>query len=577
MHEDEGDNRRMMLALLLCTAVVMVWPRIFPPPERPQPKAEAAKEEVRTATTAVAAVETSSVGNRSGQVVPDITTFGFEGSVTADDREIPFEVTLSNVGGAFEGYRLPSYREIAEEEDGKPNGVSLADNVRKASKSEFEFGQMAAISFEPGTTFVVPRRTVYEVAEQRDDFVRYRYQTGEGIVVEREYRFVPDSFKVELAVTIKNESQKMHRHQLSISAALASRKSMKAGGGFFGFLAPPRDHLEALCHAGNRLQRSNVQSLKAAKEFEGEVRWVAMDRQYFLGAIVARDDGTRAESECKLERKGDSARSKMILPPVEMGPGESYRHKFTAYLGVKVPSLLEAVEADLGGAVNYTIWGLDLAVLCEALLWVLRQIYILTGSWGLAIIGLTALVKIVLFPLSQRQGKSMRAMSALRPEMERIREKYEDDRQRQSEELMRLYKEHNVNPVGGCLPILLQLPIGLSLYRALWVSVDLYQEQFLWISDLTARDPYYILPVLLSLVMFLQQRMMPTAMDPAQQRIMMYTMPAVFGGLMLALPSGLCLYILVNTLLTIIQQHLINRSMGPPPGVGRPVVQGAAS
>ena len=128
---------------------------------------------------------------------------------------------------------------------------------------------------------------------------------------------------------------------------------------------------------------------------------------------------------------------------------------------------------------------------------------------------------------------------------------------------MRLYREHNVNPAGGCLPILIQMPIWFALYRSLWVSVDLYQQGFLWIEDLTTRDPLYILPIALVIVMFLQQRMTPTTMDPAQQKMMQYTMPILFGAMMLALPAGLCFYILVNTLLTIVQQHFINKSIGP--------------
>jgi YidC/Oxa1 family membrane protein insertase len=135
--------------------------------------------------------------------------------------------------------------------------------------------------------------------------------------------------------------------------------------------------------------------------------------------------------------------------------------------------------------------------------------------------------------------------------------------------MMRIYREHNVNPASGCVPVLLQMPIWFALYRALWVSVDLYQESFLWIPDLTARDPLWILPVTLVAVMFLQQKMTPTAMDPAQQKMMLYVMPLLFGSMMSALPAGLCFYILVNSLLTIVQQHFINKSIGslggPPP------------
>ena len=180
------------------------------------------------------------------------------------------------------------------------------------------------------------------------------------------------------------------------------------------------------------------------------------------------------------------------------------------------------------------------------LLSILALIQRWTGSWGVAIIGLTVLVKAILFPLNQRSMKSMRAMSALKPQLEEIRKKFPDDRQRQSEEQMKLYREHNVNPVGGCLPMLLQMPIWFALYRSLWVSVDLYQQGFLWIPDLTTRDPFWILPVTLIVVMFLQQKLTPTTMDPMQQKIMTYTMPLVFGLMMSQLPAGLCFYIVVN-------------------------------
>ncbi|MEO1336047.1 MAG: membrane protein insertase YidC, partial [Myxococcota bacterium] len=244
---------------------------------------------------------------------------------------------------------------------------------------------------------------------------------------------------------------------------------------------------------------------------------------------------------------------------------------FTAYFGVKKPSLLTRVDAGLEGAIDYTLFGgLNLAPLCTVLLWILGIIYSLTGSWGIAIIGLTILVKLVLFPLNQRSMKSMRALSALKPEMDKLREKYKGDQQRQNEEMIRLYREHNVNPAGGCLPLLLQMPIMFALYRALWASVDLYQQEFLWVSDLTTRDPFWILPLTLVAVMFIQQKTTPTTMDPAQQRVMLYMMPLMFGFFMAALPAGLCLYILANTVLTIAQQHLINRTIGPvggPPSV----------
>lgn len=588
MNEEDGNNRRMLIAAALCLALLVVWPMIFPPPPAPESDpgssvgtatvaeaenrrdAEAWREKERVeSSTVAAAVEATA------DVDPEI--FEFWGAVPVDDEAIPFEVRLSNVGGAFEMVRLPSYRERDSDNRATDAAISLSDPVQELPVDGFRFQQMGGVELVGATSFDLPRRPVYEVVEQRDDYIKYRLTTRSGVVVEREYRFSKESFAVEMAISVTNRSGKAQTHQLQVGAALSANDAMRQGGGFFSAFMPPPDHLEAVCHADGSVYRENINSLEEGEveRYGQEVRWIGVDRQYFLAAIVARDREREAAS-CALERKGDAARATMTLPPVELAPGDTHRHKFTAYLGVKMPELLEAVDAELEGAINYTVLGLDLAPLCTALLWILGLIHDLTGSWGLAIIGLTVLVKAVLFPLNQRQGKSMRAMSALRPEMDKIREKFPDDRQRQSEEMMRLYKEHNVNPASGCLPILIQMPIWFALYRSLWVSVDLYQEGFLWMGDLTTRDPYWILPVVLTLVMFIQQRMMPAAMDPVQQKIMMYTMPLFFGFLMAALPAGLCLYILVNTLLTILQQHLINRSIGPSSGPNRPAREVAA-
>lgn len=584
MNEDEGNNRRMMLAALLSLVVVMVWPLVFPP-EKP----EVTGEETLATSTSTTGTTEKQVGASQGRSdaapailkVPAVAeeSYPFQGVVKTDDRELPYEVELSNVGGAFVDFRLSSYYERDERNRPTEAPISLADDVRDHSDEDLSFGQMGAVGFGDKTTFSFPTRPVYTVVDQSSDedrgYIKYLLSTPEGVEVEREYSFSRDSFAVELAVTVRNRSGRAHSHQLWIGSALALNDATRPKSGFLNF-APAADHLETVCFANGSVNRTNISSLSSLEEFGQDVGWVGIDRQYFLAAFVARDV-ERDDAKCVFERKGDTARSQMILPLVNLGPGEVHRHKFTAYLGIKSPTLLQSVQANLEGAINYTLIGLNLAPLCAALLWVLGLLHDVTASWGLAIIGLTMLVKIVLFPLNQRQGKSMRAMSALKPEMDRIREKYADDNQRQSEEVMRLYREHNVNPASGCLPVLIQLPIGISFFRALGSSVDLYQEEFLWISDLTTPDPLFILPISLAILMFLQQRLTPTAMDPAQQRIMMFTLPLVSGLFMFAMPAGLCVYILVNSVLTIVQQQLINKSMGPPPGAKESVVQGATS
>jgi YidC/Oxa1 family membrane protein insertase len=196
--------------------------------------------------------------------------------------------------------------------------------------------------------------------------------------------------------------------------------------------------------------------------------------------------------------------------------------------------------------------------------WVLKASHGLVGTWGLAIIMLTILVKLLLFPVTQKTFRSMERMKKIQPLLTEVRDKYQNDRTKMTEETMRLYKEHNVNPFG-CLPMFLQFPVYIALYRTIYSSVELYKAEFaLWIHDLSQPDPYYILPVLMSVTMFGQQLLMPTTVDNPQMKWMMRIMPLIFGFFMLVLPSGLVLYIFVSSLLGILQQWYIRREQADP-------------
>jgi YidC/Oxa1 family membrane protein insertase len=206
---------------------------------------------------------------------------------------------------------------------------------------------------------------------------------------------------------------------------------------------------------------------------------------------------------------------------------------------------------------------MPLGFLSRPMLWILNQAYGVFHSYGLAILMLTLVVKLLLLPVTQKSFISMQVMRELKPELDKIKARFPDDREKQGMETMRLYKERNVNPfLSGCLPALLQMPVYLALWRTLAAAVELYQQQFLWLGNLTASDPYYILPLLLGGTMFVQQKLSPPMGDPQQQKIMMYMMPPMMTVFMVGLPSGLVFYIFVNTILTILQQAYINRKFG---------------
>jgi YidC/Oxa1 family membrane protein insertase len=253
--------------------------------------------------------------------------------------------------------------------------------------------------------------------------------------------------------------------------------------------------------------------------------------------------------------------------PIE--PGKSLVQTYAVFAGPKILKELDAVtvpsktgtayDPKLGEAVDYGWW----SPISRVMLLILVAVHSVLGSWGLAIIALTILVKALTYPLTQKSMKSGREMAALKPKMEALQKRYKDDKQRLNQEMMNLYKSHGVNPLGGCLPMLIQLPVWWALYATLGNAVQLYRSKFLWMPDLTQPDPFYITPIAMGIAMFVQQRITPMPTDSEQQKIMMLMMPLIFTFMSLWFPAGLTVYIFTNTLLTMVQQWYINRQTSP--------------
>jgi len=237
-------------------------------------------------------------------------------------------------------------------------------------------------------------------------------------------------------------------------------------------------------------------------------------------------------------------------------------YSFELYLGPKDIDRLKEPEVGLEDSLDFWIVGF----LSKPMLYILRWFHSIVSHWGMAIIMLTLLVKLVLLYWTQKSFSQMQRMASLKPKMDQLKEKYGKDKERLNQEMMNLYKREKVNPLGGCLPMLLQMPIWIALYRTIYASVDLYQAPLgLWIHDLSAPDPYFIFPLVLGASMFIQQRLTPTTMDSAQAKMMQYMMPIMFTVFMLFLPSGLNLYILVNTLLSMVQQGYLRKKFAATP------------
>ena len=282
--------------------------------------------------------------------------------------------------------------------------------------------------------------------------------------------------------------------------------------------------------------------------------WVAMSQHYFLSAWIPQPGQTYTYQTRVLNGLYIAG---FLAPAVTVTPGQQATLSSTLYAGPKDTDQLEQVAADLDLTIDYGI----LWFVASPLYMLLKWIYSIVGNWGLSIIGVTLLIKIALFQLNAKAFKSMAKMRKFGPEMARLKELYGDDRQKMSQEMMKLYSKENINPLGGCLPIVAQMPIFIALYWVLLESVELRHAPFYgYIQDLSQMDPYFILPLLMGASMFIQQLLNPTPPDPMQAKIMKM-LPIIFTFFFLWFPAGLVLYWVVNDVLSIAQQYIINKQI----------------
>jgi YidC/Oxa1 family membrane protein insertase len=303
-----------------------------------------------------------------------------------------------------------------------------------------------------------------------------------------------------------------------------------------------------------------------------KVHFAGLENTYFASAMAS--DAATAE-RCQIllsdryagdeDPHGTLFEARLVYPRQEIAGGASTTYRTLLYLGPKETEALQAAGHSLPAVVDFG-WFSDIA---KGLVKLLSVIYGGVGNWGIAIILMTLLFRIAFFPLTIKSFQSMGKMRQLKPEMDRINELYKDDREKKGAAVMELYRKHKINPLGGCLPQLLQMPVWFAFYASLSTNIELYHAPFVlyWV-DLSAPDPYFTLPLAIGLLMFLQQRLTPTTMDPMQAKMMMYFMPVMITSFMLFLPAGLCLYMVTNSVLGITQQRWIMARLDKPKRAG---------
>jgi YidC/Oxa1 family membrane protein insertase len=409
-------------------------------------------------------------------------------------------------------------------------------------------------------------QAVFELAELGAG--RFEFSlTRNGVKIVKSYAFRPDSYLLDLRVRVENGSAANLAPFFATSWPAAHR--------------PGQDFVEqalAALHEGS-VEAVALRSLGVPGFFGGgerelrfprQVDWAGMRTTYFLGALLP-DDPNQASARFVATRPGEAGVAQIYFDAVTIPPGQAVERGYRVYGGPKDPEHLEAVGGGLVLAVDLG-WSW-LAPLTRFFLWLLKVLYSFVPNYGVAIILLTVLVRLVTTPLTNRQMRSMERMRALTPKLQELRAKHADDRQKQSEEMMRLYRQEGVNPLGGCFPMLLQLPVFIGLFYALRSSIELRQAPFVgWIHDLSAPEtlfmvpglglPVRLLPLLMGASMVVQQKITPMQqMDPAQQRMMIVMMPVMMTAVSYTFPSGLVLYWMVSNVLAIAHQLWIGRGL----------------
>jgi YidC/Oxa1 family membrane protein insertase len=463
------------------------------------------------------------------------------------------EVEFTSDGAMPISWKINGYNSTVEKNS------PLIDLVAEKVTSK---GPMA-LSFSDAN-FSFPERPKYELVDSGGNYAAFRWRSKE-VEIEKKITIDKNNYLADVEVSIRN----------LMDAAIETRPALiwtglnlpADEGGFFGIgkQQPLNSVLPIYYLEGKANREGNISKLKPTDIKEGGVYWSGLESRYFFDSVIPRQQADGSAAFFGFERTEDMKKGEALLfagtmlKKIVVPRGGETKVSFTTYVGPKDINKLKAAGIHLDEAIDYG-W---FTVIALPILYLLRFFYGIIHNYGVAIILLTIFVKLLLHPINVKSLKSMKEMQKLQPQMKEIQAKYKDDKQRINVETMQLFRAHKVNPMGGCLPMLLQFPIYIALYKVLWNSIELYHAPFFWFyRDLSAPDPYFITPILLGIFMVAQQMLTPSASADPTQKKMMLMMPIMFSVFMLFLPVGLVVYILVNTVMSVTQQWMYNKGIG---------------
>lgn len=549
------EQFRMVIAITLSLLVFLAWNYFFVDKKAPVLQENATNlpeimaDEKPIPDRAAATIATDA-RDETASIAPSI-----EAPVKTVRIDGPlYTLFIDTRGAVFSSFRLKAHKETVAADSIQKE--LIPENNRKGTVQTGFLGNSVA-GFADAVYTTESSTDHIDITDSAVG-VSFFWVSQEGVRVEKRFTFKPDSYLIALEILVQNNSMRAIQDRLTVS--LENVLPPKNSG--YGFEGPA-----ALING--KLEQIKLDSLKDKSLYSGMIGWFTIQDRYFMTSIIPRQPD---QSGHQLSLKGDASLSmSWIREEASIAAGEEIRESFDLYFGPKKISILKTFGNGLERAVDFG-WFDFIARPC---LWIMNRIYSVVPNYGLAIIILTILIKIVLWPLGQKSYSSMNQMKRMQPLMAEIREKYKNDKKRMNEEMMGLYRTYKVNPMGGCLPMIAQIPVFFAFYRMLYEAVELRHAPFMgWINDLSAPDrlfhfnvtipfmePPYGIPVLtiiMGATMLIQQKMQPPMGDPAQAKMMMF-MPVIFTVIFINFSSGLVLYWLVNNILSIAQQYLVSK------------------
>lgn len=566
------DNQRLILYVALFAVAFLLWEewqqdygpaRTAPPVDQqaasPDSAGETSGEQARDLPAAIPAGESSAASTSDQQDIPQVEnppppTSRRQGGASIRIVTDVLDLEISPAGGVVQQADLLNYPVDPKQ----PEPVRL---FRSDGREHFvaQSGLVASEGAAAPNHYALYQSTnsEYRLEEGEEELVvPLTWRSDDGIEVEKRFRFTPGSYAVEITHLVRNGSDQSwsgYPYRQLQRTEPPPQSSMFIHTFTGGVTYTEEAKYKKI---GFKDMRKPERRAEIANYQVGE-GWVAMIQHYFVTAWVpGRDESSSVYVLEPLSRTGGDLFSIGIRgQTITLAPGESAELGSTLYVGPKDQEQLKATAPFLELSVDYGMF----TMLAQPLFWLLKWFHGLFGNWGWAIIMVTLLIKLLFYYPSAASYRSMARMRDLQPRMQSLKERYGDNKERLNQALMDLYKTEKINPLGGCLPILIQIPVFLAFYWMLVESVELRQAPFmLWIQDLSAKDPYFVLPLIMGASMFVQQKLNPAPIDPIQQKVMML-MPVMFTVFFAFFPAGLVLYWTTNNVLSIGQQWLVSR------------------